>query len=60
MGFMRYRLTLMNADLVELAERVEVLAGDIVVTTYRHHWQNQDGFLIKRWDNAPHLRLGMP
>jgi len=51
---MRYRLTLTNDDLVELTERVEVQAGEIVVTKYRHHWQNQAGVLIKRWDNAPH------
>ena len=53
-GFMRYRLTLINDDLLELTERVEVQAEEIVVTKYRHHWQNQDGILIKRWDNAPH------
>jgi uncharacterized protein DUF6516 len=53
-GFMRYRLTLINDDLLELTERVEVQAGEIVVTKYRHHWQNQEGILIKRWDNAPH------
>jgi uncharacterized protein DUF6516 len=53
-GFMRYRLTLINDDLLELTERVEVQAGEIVVTKYRHHWQNQEGALLKRWDNAPH------
>ncbi len=53
-GFMRYRLTLINDDLLELTERVEVQAGEIIVTKYRHHWQNQEGVLIKRWDNAPH------
>jgi len=53
-GFMRYRLTLINDGLLELTERVEVQAEEIVVTKYRHHWQNQEGFLIKRWDNAPH------
>jgi Family of unknown function (DUF6516) len=31
-----------------------VQAGEIVVTKYRHHWQNQEGALLKRWDNAPH------
>ena len=31
-GFMRYRLTLINDDLLELTERVEVQAGEIVVT----------------------------
>src|SRR5262249_12456525 len=53
-GLMRYRLTLTNDDLLELTERVEVQAGEIVVTKYRHHWQNRQGALIKRWDNAPH------
>ena len=43
-----------NDDLLELTERVEVQAGEIVVIKYRHHWQNQEGVLIKRWDNAPH------
>jgi Family of unknown function (DUF6516) len=53
-GFMRYRLTLSNDDLLELTERVEVQAREIVVTKYRHHWQDRAGRLIKRWDNAPH------
>jgi len=54
MGFMRYRLMLHNGDLLELTERIEVQAGAIVVTKYRHHWQDHAGRLIKRWDNAPH------
>jgi hypothetical protein len=53
-GFMRYRLTLSNGDLLELTERLEVQAGALVVTKYRHHWQDHAGRLIKRWDNAPH------
>jgi len=53
-GFIRYRLTLINNDLVELTERVKVEAGEIIVTKYRHHWQDEEGHLIKRWDNAPH------
>lgn len=53
-GYIRYRLTLINDDLLALAERVEVQGGEIIVTKYRHHWQNQAGQLIKRWDNAPH------
>ena len=36
-GFMRYRLTLSNDDLLELTERIEVRARAIVVTKYRHH-----------------------
>lgn len=53
-GFFRYRVTLINGDLLELTERVEVQAGHITTTKYRHHWQNQAGQLLKRWDNAPH------
>jgi uncharacterized protein DUF6516 len=53
-GFMLYRLTLINYDLLELTERVEVQAGEIVVTKYRQHWQNQEGAMLKRWDNFPH------
>jgi len=35
-GFMRYCMTLINDDLLELTARVEVQAGEIVVTKYRH------------------------
>ena len=24
------------------------------MTKYHHHWQDGNGVLIKRWDNAPH------
>jgi hypothetical protein len=34
-GFMRYRLTLINDDLLELTECVEVQIGEIMVTKYR-------------------------
>ena len=26
------------------------------MTTYRPHWQDHNGQLVKRWDNAPHYR----
>jgi hypothetical protein len=35
-GFIRYFMTLINDDLLELTARVEVQAGEIVVTKYRH------------------------
>jgi hypothetical protein len=40
-GFIRYRLTLINDDLLELTEYIEIQAGEILVTKYRHHWQNK-------------------
>lgn len=53
-GLIRCRLVLINDDLLELVERVEVQATGVVITKYRHHWQDSDGHLVKRWDNAPH------
>jgi len=50
----RYRVTLADGGLVEMTERVLEVQGALEVTRYRHHWQNANGLLIKRWDNAPH------
>jgi hypothetical protein len=52
----RYRVLLANGDLVEMTERVFEARGTLEVTKYRHHWQDHNGQLIKRWDNAPHYR----
>jgi hypothetical protein len=53
----RYRVLLSNGDLVEMSERVIEAQGQLEVTKYRHHWQDGNGRLMKRWDNAPHYRL---
>jgi Family of unknown function (DUF6516) len=50
----RYRVTLANGGLIEMTERVLERQGTLEVTKYRHHWQDNQGLLIKRWDNAPH------
>ena len=50
----RYRLKLKDASTVELTERLVEGQGQLSVTKYRFHWQNESGKLIKRWDNAPH------
>jgi hypothetical protein len=50
----RYRITLADGGLVEMTERVLEVRGTLAVTKYRHYWQNSNGKLIKRWDNAPH------
>jgi len=39
---------------VEVTERVLEIQGTLEVTKYRCHWQDSNGRLIKRWDNAPH------
>ncbi len=50
----RYRVTLAGGGLVEMTERVLEVGEALEVTKYRHHWQDSNGRLIKRWDNAPH------
>jgi Family of unknown function (DUF6516) len=52
----RYRVLLINGDMVEMTERGLEARGTLEVNKYRHHWQDQHGRLIKRWDNAPHYR----
>lgn len=54
MGLFRYQLTLRNGDLLEMFELFRVVKGDVQVMKYSFHWQNSDGKLCKRWDNAAH------
>jgi hypothetical protein len=37
-----------------MSERLVEMRGMVTTTKYRHHWQDRDGHLRKRWDNAPH------
>ncbi len=50
----RYQVIMTNGSLVEMVERVLEVQGAMEITKYRHHWQDSNGLLIKRWDNAPH------
>jgi hypothetical protein len=50
----RYRVLLANGDFLEMTERVLEAQGRLEVTKYRHHWQDRQSRLLKRWDNAPH------
>jgi hypothetical protein len=53
-GLFRYRLTLSDGSLLEMFERFEVTEARIQVIKYSFHWQDPDGQLRKRWDNAAH------
>jgi len=53
-GLYRYRLDLTNGDLLEAFERFFVRRGQVEVHKYSFHWQNRDGHLVARWDNAAH------
>ena len=51
-----FKIALSDGGLLELSERVvfSKITGTYDITTYRFHWQNSIGSLVKRWDNAPH------
>jgi len=53
-GLLRYRLTLRDGGQLEMFERFQVVGGRLQVTKYSFHWQDADGQLRKRWDNAAH------
>jgi hypothetical protein len=52
----RYKLTLSDRSVLELTERLIEMRGTFTITKYRHHWQDRNAQIIKRWDNAPHHR----
>ena len=54
MGLLRYRLSLRDGGLLEMFERFQVVDGRVLVTKYSFHWQDAEGRLRKRWDNAAH------
>ncbi len=53
-GLLRYRLTLIDGSLLEIFERFDVQEKAVRVTKYSFHWQDANGPLRQRWDNAPH------
>ncbi|NJN84829.1 MAG: hypothetical protein HC802_22765 [Caldilineaceae bacterium] len=53
-GLYRYRLQLTNGDMLEAFEWYRIHAGRVEVGKYSFHWQDPEGLLIARWDNAPH------
>lgn len=53
-GLFRYRLTLRDGGLLEMFERFRIVKERLQVTKYSFHWQDADGQLYRRWDNAAH------
>ncbi|MDM8524341.1 DUF6516 family protein [Desulfococcaceae bacterium HSG8] len=52
----RLRVYLADGSLLEMMERIaEFRTGGTDTTKYSFHWQDSDGKLIRRWDNAPHF-----
>jgi hypothetical protein len=55
-GYFRVRCTLIDGSELQLVERSRIVANVLAVEKYSFHWQNIDGTLICRWDNASHHR----
>jgi len=54
-GYFRARLYLIDNSLVDFSEFVVPQDnGDLERPSYRFHWQDAQGQLIRRWDNTPH------
>ncbi len=53
-GLLRYRASLDDGSLLEIFEFFEMKHDGVHVSKYSFHWQDRDGNLLKRWDNASH------
>ncbi len=55
-GIFRVKAKLIDASQGEFFENVIETNSEIKIRKYSFHWQDQDGKLIKRWDNAAHYK----
>ncbi len=53
-GKIRVKASLREGGTLECFEYVIVREDKIQLSKYSYHWQNADGTLKRRWDNAPH------
>lgn len=55
-GHIRVRVAISDGSRLEFSEYMErTQQGGIKVIVYSYHWENEDGNLIRRWDNTPHF-----
>lgn len=53
-GLFRYRLMLEDGRLLEAFSYFQVAGGKVQIMKYSFHWQDEQGQLYRRWDNAAH------
>jgi hypothetical protein len=53
-GKIRIKAYLVDGGVFEMFEYVTDTAGIINIKKYSFHWQDRNGSLLRRWDNAPH------
>ena len=54
LGLYRFRLKLTEDSLLEMYEHFSVQEDNVQVLKYSFYWQNSEGELKIRWDNAAH------
>lgn len=54
-GYLRVKMVLVNAYLMEFAEYVQNREGAIHIVTYSYHCADFEHNLVVRWDNTPHF-----
>lgn len=55
-GKLRIKAKASDGSVIELFEYVAEIDKSIHLLKYSYHWQDSQGNLIRRWDNAPHYR----
>lgn len=53
-GKLRIKVLLSDGGAAELFEYVTEAEGRVTTRRYSFHWQDAQGKLVRRWDNAPH------
>lgn len=55
-GYFRVRLTLFNADFLELAESFAIQNNQLMTLDYRYQWMDASKQILKkRWDSVKHF-----
>lgn len=53
-GYLRVRVMLADKGLLEISLYCQLIEDVVRLIGYRFHWQDKEGKLIRRWDNAKH------
>lgn len=53
-GYLRVRAILICEGLLEVSIYCQMAENAVSLVGYRFHWQDREGKIIKRWDNARH------
>ncbi len=53
-GYLRVRAMLLDESLLEVSIYCQHVENVVHLAGYRFHWQDKEGILIIRWDNAKH------